>query len=174
MAITRLGGANAITGTIPTSVAPGQGKVLQVVSTTKLDTFSVSATGIVAVTGFSLSITPSSTSNKIFITSNFCGRQGDYGGGWLLYRDGSSVATPSSIGSRTGTHSSGYDSVNEATANFSLSYLDFPSSTSSLTYAIYVNAYSNTKYHFNRSRDDTNTGDRPRTIATLTAYEIAG
>ena len=25
MAITRLGGANAITGTIPTSVAPGQG-----------------------------------------------------------------------------------------------------------------------------------------------------
>ncbi len=150
------------------------GKVLQVVSTTKLDTFSVSGTGTVAVTGFSLSITPSSTSNKIFITSNFCGRQGDYGGGWLLYRDGSSVATPSSIGSRTGTHSSGYDSVNEATSNFSLSYLDSPSSNSSLTYAIYVNAYSNTNYHFNRSKDDTNTGDRPRTIATITAYEIAG
>ena len=39
MAITRLGGANAITGTIPTSVAPGQGKVLQVVQGTSSTEF---------------------------------------------------------------------------------------------------------------------------------------
>jgi len=152
----------------------GKGKVLQVVSTTKLDTFSVSGTGIAIVTGFSLAITPSATSSKIFVTANLCGKVGDYGGGWLIYRAGSSVATPSSISSRTGTHSSAYDSDNNTTENFSLSYLDSPSSTSSLTYAIYVNALSNTIYHLNRSRDDTDTADRPRTISTITAFEIAG
>jgi hypothetical protein len=151
----------------------GAGKVLQVVSTTKLDTFSVAGTGIEAVTGLSLSITPSSASNKIFVTANFCGRQGDYGGGWLLYRSASSVATPTSIGSRTGIHSAEYDGQSQATSNFSLSYLDSPSSTSALTYQIYVNAVSNTIYHINRSSDNTDTADRPRTISTITAFEIA-
>ena len=69
MAITRIGGANAITGTIPTSVAPGAAKVLQVVSTTKTDVFSLSGTTTKTdVTGLSVSITPSSTSNKILLS----------------------------------------------------------------------------------------------------------
>jgi len=157
-----------------TSASMPSGSVLQVISTTKLDTFSVSGTGITAVTGFSLAITPSSTSSKIFITATFCGRQGDYGGGWLLYRGGSSVATPSSIGSRTGTHSSAWHGTNQITENFSISYLDSPSSTSALTYQIYVNALSNTIYHLNKSSDDSNTSDRPRTISTITAMEIKG
>ena len=44
------------------------GKVLQVVSTTKTDTFTTSSTSFVDITGLSVSITPSSTSNKIKIT----------------------------------------------------------------------------------------------------------
>jgi hypothetical protein len=169
--------SSKLTGALPAisgASLTGVGKVLQVVSTTKLDTFSVSGTGIIAVTGFSLAITPSSTSNKIFITATFCGRQGDYGGGWLLYRGSSSVATPSSIGNRQGIHSSAWFGEAAATENYSLSYLDSPSSTSALTYQIYVNARSNTIYHLNRSSDDANSADRPRTISTITAMEIEG
>ena len=75
MAITRLGGANAITGTIPTSVAPGKGKVLQVVSngTRYYQTFgSTSFTDMETSSGvtFESAITPSTTSNKIFIMPN--------------------------------------------------------------------------------------------------------
>ena len=45
------------------------GKVLQVVSTTKTDTFTGNGTAI-DVTGLSVTITPSSTSNKILLASN--------------------------------------------------------------------------------------------------------
>jgi len=69
MAITRLGGANAITGTIPTSVAPGQGKVLQVVrnyvasagSHVETSSASLSASGITQ------SITPTASGNLILV-----------------------------------------------------------------------------------------------------------
>ena len=82
MAITRLGGANAITGTLPaanindtsigniTALPAGiGGKVLQVVSavtTTELDTTSTTYTD----TNLSASITPSATSSKILILTN--------------------------------------------------------------------------------------------------------
>ena len=43
------------------------GNILQVVSTTKTDTFSTTSTSYVDITGLSVSITPTSTSSKIFI-----------------------------------------------------------------------------------------------------------
>jgi len=67
MAITRLGGANAITGTITTSVAPGQGKILQVVQSVHSTQVNQGSTSYSA-TGLSGSITPSSSSNKILIS----------------------------------------------------------------------------------------------------------
>jgi len=67
MGITRLGGANAITGTIPTSVAPGQGKILQVVQSVHSTQVNQGSTSYSA-TGLSGSITPSSSSNKILIS----------------------------------------------------------------------------------------------------------
>jgi hypothetical protein len=66
MAITRLGGANAITGTIPTSVAPGQGKLLQIQSDNSRSAGSTSSTTPVDY-GMTCSITPNSTSNPIYI-----------------------------------------------------------------------------------------------------------
>ena len=46
------------------------GTILQVVSTTKTDTFSTTSTSMTDLTGMSVAITPSSTSNKILITGN--------------------------------------------------------------------------------------------------------
>ncbi len=42
-------------------------KILQVVSTTKTDTFSAASASFTDITGLSLSITPSSTSSKILV-----------------------------------------------------------------------------------------------------------
>ena len=47
------------------------GAVLQVVSTAKTDTFSSSTGSYIDITGLSVSITPSSTSNKILILLPF-------------------------------------------------------------------------------------------------------
>jgi len=80
MAITRLGGANAISGTLPaanindTSIgnitalpaAIATGKVLQIVEDTSIDSFSTTSTSI-SDTGYSITITPTATSSKIIV-----------------------------------------------------------------------------------------------------------
>ena len=68
MALTRLGGANAITGVIPTSVAPGQGKILQVSSQVRnTSQQTIATTTYTDLTSLSIAITPSSTSSKILL-----------------------------------------------------------------------------------------------------------
>ena len=127
MAITRLGGANAITGTIPTSVggtgstaatlpaslinntsignvtalpaAISTGKVLQVQSSSITSTANSSTTSIVEF--MNLSITPSSTSNKIFCLYQGTGYANGHNNSCLLYtspspRDGLLSRMPSS------------------------------------------------------------------------------
>jgi hypothetical protein len=151
----------------------GAGKVLQVVSTNKSDTWSSSGTGnFQAVTGLSLSITPASTSNKIFIVSSVQLYQGDYGGGISIFRGGSQIVTPASVGSRSVANSSSYAGYAQSSSNLALSYLDSPSSTSALTYQIYAFVRSGT-YYINRSSTDTDSNDFARTISTITAFEIA-
>jgi hypothetical protein len=68
MALTKINNntLSAIT-TLPAAIATG--KVLQVVQTTKTDTFTTTSTSFTDVTGLSVSITPSSASSKILIFS---------------------------------------------------------------------------------------------------------
>jgi len=116
MAITRLGGANAITGTIPTSVAPGQGKVLQVVrnyvanagSHVETSSSSLSASGITQ------SITPTASGNLILVdfSSSMADKDtsGAYGQGRMYIKIGSG-----SYSQMTGasTYHIGYQQQNE-------------------------------------------------------------
>jgi hypothetical protein len=151
----------------------GGGKVLQVVSANKSDTWSSSGTGnFQAITGLSLSITPSSASNKIFIVSSVQLSQNDYGGGVSIFRGGSQIVTPASVGSRSVVNASSYAGYAQSSSNLALSYLDSPSSTSALTYQIYAFVRSGT-YYVNRSSTDSDTDDFARTISTITAFEIA-
>ena len=184
MAITRLGGANAITGTIPTSVAPGAGKVLQVVSTTTDDEFETSANSFTDITGMSVSITPSATSSKIFISGHLQGggnSDSRYTGIKLL-RDSTSV-DEGNKGIKNGVNAfvslEGGDNTNRTATNNNLSfnYLDSPSSTSAITYKLQVNpnpgASSGRSFELNRP---SNLGDNTRiwTVSTITVMEISG
>jgi len=178
MAITRLGGANAITGTLPaaninnTSIgnvtslpaAIATGKVLQVVSTAKTDSFNTTATSDTAVTGLSLSITPSSTSNKIyviFVGTTSCQNISTYYGMMSIYRDSTRI-----IGGQAGatTGSTGCD------LNSSLAILDTPSSTSAITYQLYLKSEGNNS----QVKVNQPSGVVIDEKATITAYEIAG
>ena len=148
------------------------GHILQVVSTTKTDSWAVSSTGSHAVTGLSVAITPRQTSNKILVQAHFCARVGDYGGGFNIFRNGSVIIPPTSYGSRTPTHISAWNGEANVTVQLSAQMLDSSLPSGVLTYQVYVNARSNSIYYVNRSSDDTDTADRPRTIATITAMEV--
>jgi len=181
MAITRLGGANAISGTIPTSVAPGQGKILQVVSATKSDTQVTSTSTLVDVSGLSLSITPSSASNKIFLVCNINIDGSARYLGLRFVRGSTDIGIGDADGNRTRLTVSSMRN-NSATLddyvmhNSSASFLDTPNTTSATTYKIQAGKHysSASNLYINRPAYDDNASYITRGISTLTAYEIAG
>ncbi len=148
-----------------------QGKIGQVVSTTKTDTFTTSNTDFTDITGLSVAITPSATSSKILLLINAqVGGQGSVNNflglkrGSLLY---CSRCTSNRIRALVSTMQSADGSLNGVSASF----LDSPSSTSELTFQ--VTGYSRTgQFYINRSRTDTDDNTFPRTVSTITAIEV--
>ena len=123
----------AIAGTKLTGV----GKVLQVVQATNTTAFSTSSTSFVT-TGFSASITPSSTSNKILVMfSSFTDSTGSARAiHWRLYRGATG------IGDATAGMAVVYSDASRLLTGLTNSYLDSPSTTSSTTYTSYIKSPS--------------------------------
>jgi hypothetical protein len=167
-------------GTNFVPAAPAQTGVLQVVSTTKTDAFSVSvaAGADVAVTGLTASITPSSTSSKIFVNLSIGlgGEQGGFASGVVLLRDSTKIALGDSAGSRV-RESGGSGAPDSFIAgNQNVLFLDTPNTDSSITYSCNVSHTETiTRTIFvNRGRTDTDSNRSKRTVSTLTLMEVAG
>jgi hypothetical protein len=169
--------AKIANGTITTAdLASGVGgKVLQVVSATKTDSFSVSSATFTDVTGLSVSITPSSASNKILILASISGSQ-DVGVNDVFFglvRGATQIALGDSASSRVrasmqfSTNDGGWQN------NGSINHLDSPSTTSSTTYKIQCRQGVSGSVFVNRSKADTDSGSISRTVSTITAIEIA-
>ena len=158
MAITRLGGANAITGTIPTSVGGtgstaatlpaslinntsignvtalpagiSTGKVLQVVTSTHSTQTSTTSDSYVS-TNLDASITPSSSSNKVLVLVAQNGVYKDGSGNGVdieLRRAGSGIAK---LADNAGGENNGTYSIGTGGASC---FLDSPSTSSSVSY----------------------------------------
>ena len=153
------------------------GKVLQVVSTNKTDTFSTTSTSFVDVTGLSVQITPSATSNKILVTGALVCSASVHFVFARLMRDGTQVLVPDSTGNRS-TANFGFSTYQASTymnGTLPIHALDSPSSTSALTYKIQIEAASGTSYVNRTDRDTDNTGGYDmRGVSTITAIEIEG
>ena len=128
----------------------GTGKILQVVSTTKTDTFSASIAqgALSAVTGLSATITPSSASSKILVIGQVNAATG-VGAFYLegvtavLTRGGTAICIGDAAGSRSrGTSSGGSvvsaNGLDEIAQSISILFLDSPATTSATTYAVEV------------------------------------
>ena len=172
--------ANLITASGPSAVAIGVGgKVLQVVSTTKTDTQTFTdGTTRGDITGLSVTLTPSSASNKVLVrfmvshwgNDSHCQIERSINSGSY-----SIISPPNSAGSRTLTHSGGshrgiYD-LNTAT----MEVLDSPNTTSVIVYKMTFNngPLSGTAGYINRTDSNDNDGNGERAISTITAMEIA-
>jgi hypothetical protein len=170
------------TGTILTgssSITRSQlpaGSVLQVVSTTKTDTFSSSSSGSwIDITGMSVSITPTSSSNRILVSYNIVISNNN---GWYvllkLVRGSTDIAIGDAAGSRTRATTAGGlgASVTDYPYLQSMQFLDSPATTSSTTYKLQMYFGGNTSY-VNRSPTDGDTVGYPRAVSTITVMEIA-
>ena len=176
MSITKLNNLSisAITA-LPSGVG---GKVLQVVSATKTDTASSSSSTFADITGLSVSITPSSASNKILVIGYINGAWDNALAkiGTRIMRDSTAIAIGDTAGSRI--RLSGYLYANiqsDSPFVISVNYLDSPSSTSSLTYKWQFSSLDNTGVvYVNRSGADSDSTIQARTASGITVMEIAG
>jgi len=157
----------------------GAGNVLQVVSTTKTDTFSSSTGGFTDITGLSVSITPTSTSSKILVMWNvdFGHSSTSSGVKVRMVRD----STPISIGDQVGTNRARgtsamftlYSNTNNTSSNRSGTYLDSPSTTSAITYKAQGSITAGT-YYVNRTGEYNDQAYESTGTSSITVMEIAG
>lgn len=178
----------ANTGTILTTASGSQsvpraampaGAILQVLQTVKTDTFTTTSTTYVDITGFSVSITPTTSTSKILVMYNM-----EIGGSNVadsnhvylqLYRNSTAIFTADTAGSRTSATSV----VNTPTVGTmypsNCTYLDSPATTSSVTYKVQIKT-SSASYTacVNRSgRDNDAAAYDGRAVSSITLMEVA-
>ena len=154
----------AVTGTVLTDTSPKAGNVIQVVSTTKTDTFSSASTSFVDITGFSVSITPTSSSSKILVFGHItasAGLQSVITGYAQLVRGSTAIGN--------GAYGIAVNNVGDSsfTTQFSFNYLDSPATTSATTYKVQFKGDASTWYINRPSARDF------ACSSTITVMEIA-
>ena len=171
----------AATGTT-VSVANGHtfapsGHVIQVVSSTLTSTASGTGTSIVD-TGLTGTITPTSSSSKIYVNGYITLGTSSFFVYCFLVRGSTQIFTGDAAGVRpTPTvantqHMTGNDIYNFEAVPFQ--FLDSPNTTSATTYKIQIRHYTTGTWYVNRTHADRNlSGHEPRGTSILTLMEIA-
>jgi hypothetical protein len=157
----------------------GAFRILQVVSTTKTDTFTSSSTSFTDITGLSVSITPSATSSKVFILANVITTVDlDRAAFLQLVRDSTAIGLGDTAGSRTrvtsfwvtGSSDAGFPNVPGLQ---SIMFLDSPNTTSATTYKVQGAINAAGSFYVNRYASDVDSATRGRSISTITAFEVS-
>ena len=152
------------------------GSVLQVVQTVKTDDFSASLAQdtVTDITGLSASITPSSASNKILVSYDIHIHTTANTGKIQLMRDSTKIGiNTSTSGFEAQTSMSANDVVYSLTVS-SFSFLDTPSTTSSVTYKPQLSHGSGTTRTVYVNRPETTNTRHGRVSSQITLMEIAG
>jgi hypothetical protein len=179
-------GANDTVLTADSSTATGLkwaapaagGKVLQVVTTHKTDTFSTATSGsFVDITGLSASITPIATNSKILIMASVgIAVSNDALIALNLVRTSTSIGMADTAGSRVSAIAGRYLGTGAAAGNTlapeSFVFVDSPSTTSSTTYKIQILQNSGGTVYVNRSSGDGDSANIFRQASNITLMEI--
>jgi len=134
----------AVSGTIITTGSSGQsipkaalptGSVLQVVAGTYATQTSTTSTSYVT-TGITASITPTSSSSKVYVVISFCAstNAGGLSAYFTLYKGASEITSPQAMRYETPSGGGSTGTV--------ISYVDSPATTSSTSYTVYMKAQS--------------------------------
>ena len=159
------------------------GGVLQVVQVVKTDTFTTSSTTVTDVTGLSASITLNSSTNKVLILADlYLGIDNPSGGAWLVggcvvrnYPSAGTIISRHDVaGNKTRFHfgSQAYGN-NDATMYHGIKFLDTPSTTSSISYSIQLQAESPRTVYVNRGvENDGDVAVAARFVSTISLIEV--
>jgi len=132
----------------------GAFRIQQVVSTSKTDTFSTTSTTNVDITGYSVSITPSSATSKILVLCQIAVGHSAVGADSFLtlVRDSTDIFVTGGGTYNKGTiewnHQNAF--VDISVIPFPIMYLDSPATTSATTYKVQTSTSTGTQY-INRS-----------------------
>ena len=152
---------------------PVGGKVLQVVSVTKVDTFTTTSTSYVDVTGLTASITPSSTSSVILVLGKISvNPRANSSASTQLLRGATVIGGGTAVGSRPSAMSCAYFTNALGTGDVSTNFMDSPASVSSQTYKIQTRVNSGT-LGINTLGDDSDNVGGSRSSSTITLMEIS-
>ena len=159
------------------------GKVLNVVQTVKTDVYTTNSSSWIKVgtggTELAVSITPSATSSKILVLYSMpvssqtvsCSQH------FALYRDSTHIFKGDSSSSRAVVtiDTDSYGAGDKATRLVAGQFLDSPSSTSALSYAMYVRRSTGSTYtiNVNRCSQDYDNDDSGRQASSITVMEIS-
>ena len=163
------------------------GHIIQVVNTYLNSPQSQSVSGSWTtyndISGFAATITPKSTSSKIYATVRWFGEFGSTDGGYNAMfglKRNTSVIGLGSVANLYGLHTSALSytySDNDSTPDVCFfDYYDSPASTSSLTYQVYICLSSSQTLYTNRvvSSSSASSPSYERGTSSITLFEIAG
>lgn len=150
--------------------------VLQVVSTTKTDTFTTTSATYADVTGLSVTITPRFSTSRILLVASITATADSTTQGFAQFvRDSTAIGIGDAGGSRVRSTFPIYiqgNAFNVYSSN--ASFFDSPATTSATTYKIQVRRESTSGTIFiNRSPNDSDSAAGGRFISTITVMEIA-
>ena len=171
------------TGNSTLATTSTAGKILQVKNTIKTDTASTTGDTFVDISGLTISITPSSSSNKILFRGYVAmGTQLNGTGTLKIFRDSTEIGKSTADGT-TADNSTGYMKIlNAGSATTSgrsqvfqvqFEVLDSPSTTSAITYKCqFAETHINNTVYVNRPFAGTD-ADHHGVISSITAMEVA-
>jgi hypothetical protein len=159
-----------------TPAGGGGGKVLQVVTAFKSDTFTTNSATYTDITGLSVTITPTLNTSKIYVIASVtgAGTQGQAPGMCQILRGATVIGSGDTAGSRvSGFAALGRSGGATEMASAVINYLDSPATTSATTYKVQTNALDSANTVFvNRCESNTDSGSRVRGSSTITVMEI--
>lgn len=146
------------------------GKILQVVSATTVTAFSTTAASFTDWTGMSVSITPSATSSKVLVVSNFFGGMdaSTDTGMLILVRDATTLGASTDATTRNQNHIFTSNSSARIATPGALTYLDSPATTSATTYKLQLRTANLATLYLNRWA----LSDAQGASSTITVMEV--
>ena len=154
------------------------GTIIQVKQTTKTDTFTTNSTSYTDITGMSVSITPTSSSNKILFYYDLSVGGANASDANHVYIQMVRGSTAINIGDSRGSRSRGTHVINNGRAGQmfhpSACILDSPSTTSATTYKLQMKSSVSSEVGcINRSgRDSDNANHDGNASSTITVMEV--
>ena len=120
--------------------------------------FSTSSSSLVS-TGFSVTITPQSTTSKVLVMVSASCNGSSGNGEYTIYRNSTNLATGTAPSIMTTTNSNG--------TGCQMVWLDSPSTTSATTYTVYACTGSSTYFGFSSGASNSN-------AISIVALEVSG